>query len=127
MRLHGNLLFVWIPVGSEIHVSEEEWPDFTQSFPRAVLCMTVLKAFEHSYGAELMQRTQQRKVSLFILSVSPNAVCNCGFIILRYFSCQETEDSAILLGSQHWRVYSCYAVMVIVRMFIIWKAELHTG
>lgn len=46
------MLFVCIPVVSEINVSEGEWPDFPQSFPGAVLCMAVLKAFKHSYGAQ---------------------------------------------------------------------------
>lgn len=50
--LRGNLLFVWIAVVSEINVSGGEWPDFPQSFPRAVLYMAVLKAFKHLYGAQ---------------------------------------------------------------------------
>lgn len=48
------------------------------------------------------------------LSIS-YTVCNCGFIIWRHFSCQESSDSAVLSGSQPWKVYSCYAVMVILR------------
>lgn len=76
-----------------------------------------------------MQWVQQSKVSFFILSVSPTTICNCGFIIFRYFfflpgnlwfyhtARQPALESLFMLCS--------YGNSQ--RMFIIWKREFHTG